>query len=201
MRRIRGILTGIALIGLTGVSLVAAGQVFWRGMQGTPIVQRPYRFDRLYTENLVTASSATHRAFIRGLEQDFERGADWRARMEELDDEQRDRFQENLTLLAEVWFNGKVDRYFELPPGERDAYIDGLFGQVERWASTAQAVANRGGDAQARGQMALFGPLILSRAQEWLDKAPPDRQEQIREFQTAVQARFFLRALEQAGRP
>jgi hypothetical protein len=209
MRQLRGILTGIALIGLTGVSLLAAAQVAWRGMQGTSIVERPYQFDRLHREDLATASEVTRRQFVRGLEQDLERGIDWRSRMEELNDEQRDRLQENLTLLAEDWFNAKVDRYFELPSAERDAFIEGLFGQVERWAASAQATANVGGDEdggtvdddRARGQMALFGPLVLSRAQEWLEKAPPERQEQIREFQTAVQTRLFLRALEQAGRP
>lgn len=200
LRRLRGLLTGLALIGLTGISLVAAGQVIWRGIEGAGIVQRPYEPERLYRDDLAFASDTTQREFIRGLERDLDAGVDWRARLADLDETQRERFEGNLTLLAERWFNSKVDRYYELPEAERDAYIDGLFKQVERWGQTASAAADEGDEAgQPDAQWATFGPVVMSRAGEWLDQAPPERQEQIREFQAAVQTRMLLRALDQMG--
>jgi hypothetical protein len=200
-RRLRGLLTGLALAGLTGISLVAAGQIVWQGIEGAGIVQRPYEFARLYDEDLAFAPDAAQQEFLRGLERDFDSAGDWQARLESLDEVQRRRFEANMTLLAERWFNSKVDRYFELPAGERDAYIDSLFKQLEQWGQTAADAGgpgDRAGDA-ARTRLAALGPIVVTRAGEWLERAPPERQEQIREFQSAVQTRLLLRAFEDAG--
>jgi hypothetical protein len=200
LRRLRGLLTGLALIGLTAISLVAAGQVIWQGIEGAGIVQRPYEPERLYLDDLAFASDTTQQEFIRGLEDGLDAGVDWRTRLTDLDELQREQFEANLTLLAERWFNNKVDRYYELPEAERDAYIDGLFKKVERWGKTVSAAAENGDDAdQPDAQWATFGPVVMSRAGEWLEQAPPERQEQIREFQAAIQTRMLLRALDQIG--
>jgi hypothetical protein len=85
-----------------------------------------------------------------------------------------------------------VNRYFDQPPEQRAGWLDREIKQLE------EAFHRRGRGGRSRtpagmGDSLQFLGMIGSRMERWVQRADPETQVRMREFQRAVQERLFSR--------
>ncbi len=169
MPRLRNLLTWTALLGLLTVSSVAAVSVVRSGLPAADPVQtlvaRGDLIDYLSTTDLRLISQADKFRLIARLEGEFRQSGDWDADLAALAPSPWKQFQENFTLLMEVWFLDKVERFHQLPPESRGAFLDREIDNVLQWklVTRTRATAER-----STGDAAGTGPATAT-----LDRPPP----------------------------
>lgn len=133
------LLTFLALLGFSAISLVAVARVVRKeaSVEG--------QFDRAAMEAWLTSTDPeTHRfdfaaappqvrRAARMLERDFHDDYDWRPYFESLDDEAREQFRRNFMALARMLFEQRADRYAVLPSHQREPYLDGQLNDFSNW--------------------------------------------------------------------
>lgn len=188
MRWIRDSLCGLALVSLTAVSVWAAVTVAREFPR--PAVQASDDIRQWLTEHDLSQASAAERSrVVRQFEKELRGGEDLAAELRTLDDRQRELLKDNLALLLEQWFQDKVDRYFEQRPRLRAAWLDAEIEEIARFASRGREVRSF-----PSGPAPLYAlGMINNQVEQWIERAKPERQEPMREFWRAVQARALAR--------
>lgn len=112
---------------------------------------------------------------------------------EQLDERYRDRLWANILALIETWYSNKVDGYQATAPSERCAFLDGTITEIETWKELAALRPGAGGTDSSAGisMLELFGQQVAL----FKEKASPQRQHEITEFDTSLRGRWLMRAL------
>jgi hypothetical protein len=145
----------------------------------------------LTQRDLSQADRATLSRVVRRFEEELRRGR-WAADSQPLNEPQRRRLEENLSVVLETWFHNKVNRYFDQPPEERAKWLDRQIKDLEQ-AFHRGGKGGRGRMPSMGGSLQLLG-MIGGRMEQWVQRADPDTQVRMREFQRAVQQRLFSRS-------
>jgi hypothetical protein len=192
MRRLRDLLCGLALVASTAISLWGAVLVA-RQEFPDPLALEPVDLRQWLTQrDLSQASAAVRNRVARRFEEELRGGGNLAAEFRSLDPQQRKRLEENLLLVLEHWFHDKMNRYFEQQPDLRAAWLDQELEQLEQVVNRARD--GRGSPLGMPSSLYIIG-MIGSRVEEWIQRADPEMQERMREFQRAVQQRVLARQL------
>jgi len=133
------LLTIIALVGFSAVSLAAVARVVRTELKSSE------PFDRAAMETWLTShdpdgppldhvdAPSQVRRGARMLEGDFHDEYDWRPFYRTLDDPAQFRFRHNFLTLARLLFEQRADRYASLRSYERDRYLDAQLKDFSQW--------------------------------------------------------------------
>lgn len=189
MRRIRDLLSALAFVVLTAISLwgatLVAKQEFPDPRTLEPIDVRQWLTQR----DLAQASAADRSRLIRRLEEQV-RSGERMAERNALQPAERQRLQENLLPLLQQWFHDKANAYAQLPADRREEWLDREVGQLEQ-------LVPRGKDQKPSmlklSQSVYVIGLIGSQMERWIQAADPRTQPRLREFQQALTKRLLSR--------
>jgi len=204
-----------AMVALAAVTLMAAvaGLGLWLRATPEPPVVGP-RPERQTPEEVVRylASPAyeeldpkSREAYFEGAVNRFDQeNVNWPALADPLSEEERQRLQRNARPLLRQMMERRVDRYFELPPEERTAYLDEMIDQMEarfraahaRRArseegprAAAEATPDRGPPHPRRGR---FTP---ARLKQIIENTPPEKRARFVEFMKVARRRRIERGI------
>ncbi len=147
----------------------------------------------LVLQDLSREPVETRATLARRLEQEFGGKIDWTAVGKKLDASQKDRLLENVALLLEPWFGDKVDGYFRLPEGQRQAYIDRTIDLIENLKGATALGADR--PAEGRKKSPGLLELLAERIGGWMNSVTPQRRDQAKQFLLALQTRWLQSTL------
>ncbi len=191
MRRIRDFLCGLAFAAFTAVSVwgvILAAQEFPESLRRQPVSVRQW----LLEHDLAQQSAAVRSRVAHQIEKELLGGGNLAADFRDLGDSDRARLESNLDLVLEQWYRSKVTQYVEKRPKDRKAWLDGQIKQFERAfgenAAGREALMPR---TEALPTLAL----VLTRLETWTQRADPQMQQDMREFQEALQQRILSRQL------
>lgn len=156
MRRLRDLLTMLALCTLVGVSVAASVQAIRTGLP-SPAEDRHEELLRALTAGRVNELPAEHqRVLLRQLENELRGGVDWQQTLDEIHPRKQRLVADNIGDLASLWMNEKMDEYFSLPNEyEKERYLDEEIGRVLRWKTTQSLrMAAASDDDPAQRQLA-----------------------------------------------
>jgi hypothetical protein len=190
MRHLRDLLCALALAASTAVSVWAAVRVARQEFPDPATLEPVDVRQWLVERDLTQASPAVRSRVARRLETELRDRGDLASELRMLDAPQRQRLEENLSLVMEQWFRGKVNRYFEQSPGRRTAWLDREIGELERLFNRGRQ--GRGSALGLPGSLYMMG-LIGGRMEQWIQRADTATQERMREFQRAVNERLLAR--------
>lgn len=187
MRQFRDLLSLLALVVLTAVSLWGAALVAKQEFPD-PATLEPIDVRQWLTQrDLARASTADRSRLIRRLEERIRAGERF-AKEKALEPAERRQLQDNLLPLLEQWFHDKANAYAQQPADRREAWLDREVGQLER-------LVPRG----SREKPSVLGlprslyaiGLIGSQMEQWIQAANPRMQPRLREFQQALAKRLL----------
>ena len=189
--RHRGILTGMALVGLlvAGAALVL---VFARRT-----LPDPSRADRqqllrwLVVRDLADEAPATRLVLAQRLETEFAEGIDWEATGQRLDDAHRHQLWNNIPLVLGAWLGDKAAAYDRLPSEERRPLLDACLKTLDAWrpveALRPASVSPSGGSPSG---------LLMTGVESCKAQATSQQCEVIDRFVVAVQTHWLAKKLE-----
>lgn len=187
MRRLKDLLTAVALIALCGVSISGAYRV-WRCElpERSPNEMREL-WDLLTNEDIREYDDRTLGRLAARLETELAQDTSLRDRLDELDVTQRNRLNSNIPALLRVWYFKHADAYGRLAGNEpaRAAYVDEQFGNIFALLA-ASDLGGRG--ALGRADAALR---FLGLVETWLAEEPAERVVHARDFNQAVLAQVM----------
>lgn len=201
MGRIRSVITILVLIALTSISAAAMVEVLRIGLPVRPF-RTPGEIIQWMTANdFATADPVEQRRLIRRMEGDFNRDVDWAPLIEQLDEQQLEKFAENFSELMRVWFLGKVDAYFAQPKEQRNRYLNDEMTNIFNWKVPYQDVltVKNPEDPEANRNRQKLGAFFRWEDQfaQWQQRSTPEEQEKMTQFITAIT--FRLLELQQGG--
>ena len=101
----------------------------------------------------------------------------------------------NGLLLLEAWLHSEAEHYAGLPSDERAPYIDTRLDRITDWGLVGFFDRPAGGNAPTtapgNGTVAL-----MAMVGQWIDRADPEVQPQLRQFVGHVQQRVLWRSLQ-----
>ena len=168
-----------------------------------PSLPRPEVADRdqligwLVTRDLAEEPLQTRQALARRLEEEFRGQVDWEATGRKLSLAQRRRLWENLPALLEPWLLEKVDGYFGRSEQERPAYVDQVLDTIGQWRGVDSLRPETAEEDQAGGGSPRLMTMLYRRIDLIAEGADPEGRKRVGRFLTAVQGRWFLRAVEE----
>jgi hypothetical protein len=112
---------------------------------------------------------------------------------EQLDERYHDRLWTNVLVLIETWYLNRVDIYHATPTSDRAACLDQTIAEVQHWEDLASLQPREAQDASSSEAAML--ELVGNQVAIWKERASPERQREIAEFDVALRGRWFLRAL------
>ena len=197
VRSPRGVLTILLLVVGVAVSTFVliwlSPRLFLKRLPDPESADRDALLRWIVTRDLANEPLGTRQTLARRLEGEFRTGIDWGAIGAGLDRSQREQLWENVLVLMEPWYMDKVDGYFELAAAERPAYVDTIIDRIDDWGGV-ESVCRQDPPDEPGATSALLGGL-LERIEVWQRQADGKRRDQIRQFQTALQARWLSRKL------
>ena len=193
MTRFREFLTAIAFLALVSISASAFVQVLRHGWPKPATAANRDLRQWLTTRDLANESLQTKREIVQRVEKDLLAGDKFAEIRQDLSEEHRERLEDNLGEIMELWLTDKVDRYFQLEPKQRNAYLDA---EIDKLANL-QSLSLQGESGRNQRDLDALGALF-GRAQRLVSEAAPEQQQRFRQFQIAVQNRLIARQLEQA---
>lgn len=183
-------LSAIALIGLLGITFLAAAQSVWQSGRGGQTSTQEL-LAALSTADMARLPRSRRLQLARQLERDTAQGVDWLREAESQPLDARNRFLDNLGLLMRTALMAKVDRYFALPESERNAYLDEQVENVLRWPIVERTA--RGFDGEPTGTPTL--EQSIKQLQSWQNELSPEDRRRLTEFAGAAYRRWLTRKL------
>ena len=179
---IQRLLTYVALAIFLGTSTLAMYKVIKVGLPERGYTDPTELRQWLATQTATEETVERKLQIARRLEHHFRYGTDWDSQLRALSDTQRMRFDDNYLEVTRVWFLDKVDRYFETPEEEREAYLDSQMENITRWQRLIPVTAedvSKGleGGAMPQGLMRFFLQVRM-----WAEEATPQERDRIRQF-------------------
>jgi hypothetical protein len=110
--------------------------------------------------------------------------------------DQRRTLWENLPALLEPWVLDKVDGYFGRSKKERPAYVDQVLETIAQWRGVNSLRPQADNDHQAQDGCPSLMTMLYQRIDAIQEDAGPAERQRVGQFLTAVQARWFLRAVQ-----
>ena len=199
MRRHRGILTIVALLALGALSLGVGMKVYWQdGLPDPEEADADGLMRWLATRELSEESPEIRQKLVRRLErfldeQDPGEPFELREVLDQLDEDQTERFWNNVYLLAELWFLERVERYDQLGEEDRKVFIAGTIDSVMTWGVLNWIPTTDAQAADAGFEMRAI--LVLRQMQPWIDAREDDERKKIEQFLADVDAHFFWKTL------
>jgi hypothetical protein len=191
MRSPRGILTVLAAAALLAVAAVVAYGLLWPRLPDPRVADREGLFRWLVLRDLSEESLETQQILAERLEGELQAGLDCRSTTGRLDDAQRQRLWNNILVLLEPWFIGKVDTYYTLPGAERAAYLDQFIAAVSAWQGVDALRPPQADPPQpGPGNGGLIG-LLLTRIDQWKAGADGQQKDRIHKFVAATETRWL----------
>ena len=189
MRRLRDLLSALALVVLTSLSLWGAALVA-RQEFPDPQVLEPIDVRQWLTQrDLAQASPSDRSRLIRRLEEQV-RSGERLSEGKKLNSDEQSRLQENLMPLLEQWFHDKAHAYAEQPADRREEWMDREVGQLERLIPRGKGEKS---SALKLPQSLYAIGLIGSQMEQWISAADSQTQPRLREFQQALTKRLLAR--------
>ncbi len=194
MRRLKSVVTILALCLLVGVSLAATIHVARQGLPEPDVADR--LVDRRKLLDFLTATDLRHQPevvqakLMRRLEDDLRHDEDWSADLERVPEASQKLFADNLAWLLRLWFLGKVEQFHSLPEDRRNRFVDRQLNTVMRWP---RMPAGQGASGKPRrGHRLETAMASLQASGQGLDER---QQTQARQFVSALQQRFIARTM------
>ncbi len=190
MSKHRTILTAVALVVLTGISLAAAVQALVLGIPESSHPDRSPLVMLLATRDVMEQPEPSRRSLAVQLEGQLRRNVDWLSEVEQLDQDQRDQFVANVAELAKIAFLDKVDGYFrQRDERRRDQYLDRQLRPIISWAAVLD-------EKLAHGEKPALGPaaimVVIAKYGELHRQSNYDQRRRIAKFQTELQRRAII---------
>jgi len=192
MARRRELLSALALVVLSAVSLAAAAQAVVSGWSARREMDRAELVAWLTERDVSSLPRAIRLKLARRFEQDFAGGHDWKQELSELDEPRRRRMTENYFELSQTWFLEKVDRYYELQEPQRTDYVDSQIDGISRWP-----VLEKDG-LQSGSLLWNADPgRYLPRLEAKFKHLKPEQQQRVQQFVGAVYMRWLAKGFRQ----
>lgn len=194
MTHLRNLLTMSVLAGLVLISCAAAVQVARRGLPDLKSDDHSQLREQLTSMDLTEAPEETVLSLARHLEQELRRGVDWQAEIDALDEQQRERFESNLSVAMWAWFQDRLDAYYECKEDEeREEYLRDQVDRFVGWRAIDQLLPTSG---KTDDQLAAVLGGLIKNVVERLAQEPAARQQQIVEFLRELRPFIEKRAAE-----
>jgi hypothetical protein len=192
MLRRRDLLSALALILLSAISLAAAAQALLRVWATRHEMDRAELVAWMTERDVSSLPRAIRLRLARRFEQDFAAGHDWKQELSQLDGPQRQRLGENYFELSQTWFLEKVDRYYELPEPRRTDYVDSQIDGISRWP-VLEKEGLQSGSLLWNADPGRYLPRLQSRFKH----LKPDEQQRVQQFVGAVYMRWLTKGFRQ----
>lgn len=197
MRKHRGILTIAALLALGGISLGVGLELYLQHRLPDPEQADLDGLMRwLVVRDLAEESAETRQKIVRRLEwlldeQDAEEPLQISDVLDQIDEEQTERFWSNVYLLTEIWFLEHVERYDRLSETERPVFIAGMIDRVTAWGVLASVpIADpRAADADFATQAIL----IRRQIEPWVNGQAEEDRRKVKQFLDGVSTQLMAR--------
>ena len=188
MRKLKDLICAAAFVALTAISVWGAVQVYRTPMPDASTLE-PLNLRQLLTEeDLSQASPAVRSRVVRRFDDLLRSGRqEWLAEWTNVKGPQRDRLEQNLSVLMERWFREQTERYFDQPVERREAWLDGEFRRLQRVFGGGN---RRGRPRDLATSLYVLG-VIGNHMEQWIQRADPEMQPKMREFQRACQQRIL----------
>ena len=218
--RRRGILIGIGILALATVSLAATVQVYFFRLPDPSEADGPGIIRWMVTRDLSQESPDTRRRLlIRVLEvidgQDLTADSGKGSIDDQLGPQYRDIFWKNVDTLLEEWFHMQAERYAAAHVSDQTALLDQILNDAQGLASfqkqdskktegsenepeqaqTAAGSSSEDKNAPETDSIAAAATFIQT-INKWVDRAPPEKQKQLRHFAAALQARIAVKSFQ-----
>ena len=124
-----------------------------------------------------------------------------------LSDARRSRFSENCLTLMESWLLLRAREYESMEIDQRQTYVDKLIDRVSGWdLSSVQSPEFQNTEHQNTEHPGMHAPTSASsrsvwlqlaeQSEQWIERAPPERQRSLRRLVAHVQRRVLWRQLQ-----
>jgi hypothetical protein len=176
MRKNRGILTALVLVGLCAVAAGAGWFVASLGLLDPAHASRDDLFRWLVLRDLDQEPPQTQLALVERLQQELRAGIEIDGAARALDDSQRVRLRNNVQLLKHVWFVARVDDYERCEPSRRMAYLEEQLATVMSWTAIDLRSAAAASDTVAADARATE---FFDEIEHWIEQATGPRRERM----------------------
>ncbi|MBS0207551.1 MAG: hypothetical protein JSS27_01220 [Planctomycetes bacterium] len=179
MSRLKNFLTLLVLLALSGVSVAAVWQAARFEQRDTTADDREAFGEWLRTAPADNVPLEVNRRWIRQLHRDFRAGYDWRAVYRDLPVDEQQHMVINLSRLATLWLQDKVDRYYRERGRGREQYLRREFEDLLIWKPILDAASNT--DDSDLWQ------LVFERTRSDVASRDPDAKRKLETFFTVIQ--------------
>ncbi len=199
------IITLAVAVGLVG-GAVGAAVLFWPASPPDPTAQTPEEVTKyMASKDFAGLDAEQKRQYFQAARQ-TQTSQPWRRPSGDLSEEERKRFRENVRPMMQQMMEGRVTKYFELPPQERVGYLDEMIDQMQ---AMRQAMGQRRREPAARGGTSdsasgrRRGPhgqgFTPERMKRMIETTPPEQRARFVEFHEAFRARMQQRGISSGG--
>lgn len=195
LRRPKNIVTAMALVATATVSLAAAVRTVVTGFPDNPASDHTHWRELLSNEDLSERTLKDRRSYAARLERQIRRDGGWKADISQLDPQQRERFLDNVVLLARTLISERADRYERLRPRERERALDREVDNILVWSGLLWRADNPEQPQQVE-PWALEG--MLKRMPTLLADSDREQQRRNQQFLYAVAPRLVKHFRNQA---
>ncbi len=191
MRQSRIILFAFGLLAVGLVSMVAAWQagLLWR----FPEIQTADRagvLQWLVSRDLHEETQDLRQQLLSRIEVVFD-GEIQLDGVSQLDERQRSRLNQNISLLKEIWFHEKVDRFYQCAKDARGVYLDSQIATLLRWAAIDAAISGVPDAAGSPARIEEYLTAFLDAIDGWIARTRPSGQQRIRDVVNAGLIRWL----------
>jgi len=208
----------ILFIGAALAAGAAAAYSLWPAREGdpappprppAPAEQTPGQtLKYLASEEFGRLDDAARQKYFDAVVNHYESKKTWPVPRAELSEEERKRLRKNAGPLFREMITKRVDKYFELPPKERTAYLDDMIDRMEemrkarqeRWKREKEEKPGASATSSERVPRPRGRHFKPGRLKKWIEETPPEERAKQAEFMMAIQKRRLERGLKRLWR-
>jgi hypothetical protein len=146
----------------------------------------------LATRDLSEEPMATRQTLAERIVDDLNSGLHLDRLIQDLAPQQKARLSANSHLLLEAWLHRESETFAALPSDQRAAYVDVRIDEFSHWGF----LESMAGDVEESLPEGSGLTQLLLEVETWIQRAPPEKQADLRALVHAIQQRFLWQSLQ-----
>ncbi len=186
--------TVTAILMLLAMGSGAASWALWQQRLPDPATADTEGLMRwLVTRDLSDEPIAIRQRLLTRLEKELRAGVDLQSVDEQVSEQRRELFWQNVDVLLEDWFRQETVQFAQISdPVKQKSYIETKLDEMLAWRSVQQLRANF--ESKPGGEFALLQQ-CQERTTKWINTAPPGDAKEMKDLSAALRQAILLRAL------
>lgn len=194
MPNIRNLLSFVALVALSALSLTAIAQAWLVPLRTGRDLGRGQVIGWLVSRDLGQESTPARLRLARQLAEDLREGNDWTEAIAPLDAAARGRLRDNVRELARVWLVDRATAYFAVPEPYRADFLDEQLDDIMDWP-----IFHEGQSVGLLAGLPRDANSAVRELEAWASALSPAESQQVRQFLGALYVRWLRRGFDPFG--